>query len=59
MNILKSICVKFSNTPKIRKDIIINKEELEWKYIKGGGPGGSKVNKSVNCVQLTHIPTGT
>lgn len=26
--------------------------------IKGGGPGGQAINKTNNCVQLRHIPTG-
>ena len=26
--------------------------------ILGSGPGGQKINKTSNCVQLKHIPTG-
>lgn len=25
---------------------------------QGGGPGGQKINKVRNCVQLTHVPSG-
>lgn len=25
---------------------------------KGSGPGGQKINKVRNCVQLTHVPSG-
>lgn len=32
--------------------------ELEEKFIRGWGAGGQKVNKTNNCVMLTHIPTG-
>lgn len=43
--------------------------DLEEKFIKGdfttvasdnvgSGPGGQKINKTSNCVQLRHIPTG-
>jgi peptide chain release factor len=43
--------------------------DLEEKFIKGNfttivsdnvgsGPGGQKINKTSNCVQLRHIPTG-
>lgn len=32
--------------------------DLEEKFISGGGPGGQKVNKAVNCCQLRHKPTG-
>merc|ERR1712194_487784 len=27
-------------------------------FVKGRGPGGQKINKTRNCVQLTHQPTG-
>ncbi|CAG0913404.1 unnamed protein product [Notodromas monacha] len=42
----------FTNFPKL------DDKDLEESFIKGGGPGGQKVNKSVNCVQLRHVPTG-
>jgi protein subunit release factor B len=32
--------------------------DFEEKLTKGGGKGGQKINKSVNCVQLRHLPTG-
>lgn len=31
--------------------------DLDWKYVRGGGKGGQKVNKTTNCVILTHTPT--
>jgi protein subunit release factor B len=31
--------------------------DCEQKFVTGWGPGGSKVNKSSNAVQLKHIPT--
>lgn len=37
---------------------LINEDEIEEKFIKGGGPGGQKINKTNSKVQLTHIPTG-
>ncbi len=33
-------------------------EEVEEAFVRGGGPGGQKINKVMNCVQLTHRPTG-
>ncbi len=38
--------------------IVLNESDLSEKFVRGSGPGGQSVNKSNNCVQLTHIPTG-
>ena len=40
------------------KNLKIDSKDLEWKYVKGSGNGGQKVNKTNNCVLLTHTPTG-
>jgi len=32
--------------------------DLEEEYVRGGGPGGSNVNKTSNAVVLKHKPTG-
>ncbi|XP_068629518.1 mitochondrial translation release factor in rescue [Battus philenor] len=45
--------IDYSLVPKI------NESELEEQFVRGGGPGGSAVNKNANCVVLTHNPTGT
>jgi len=37
---------------------VLKEEDIEENFIKGGGPGGSNVNKTVSCVSLKHIPTG-
>jgi len=37
---------------------ILSENDLEEKFISGSGPGGQNVNKSVNCCQLRHKPTG-
>ena len=37
---------------------LIHEHELKEKFIKGGGPGGQKINKTNSKVQLTHLPTG-
>jgi protein subunit release factor B len=36
----------------------IYEEDLEERFIRGGGPGGQKINKSATCVVLRHLPTG-
>ncbi|KAI9224539.1 RF-1 domain-containing protein [Blastocladiella britannica] len=42
-----------------RVPIVLNEDEIDEKFIKGSGNGGQKVNKTSNCVVLTHRPTGT
>lgn len=37
---------------------LINEEDLKESFIKGGGPGGQKINKCNSKVQITHLPTG-
>lgn len=37
---------------------VLDEGELDERFISGSGPGGQKVNKSVNCCQLRHRPTG-
>ncbi|MCX7913084.1 MAG: peptide chain release factor-like protein [Thermodesulfovibrionales bacterium] len=36
----------------------IKEEDIEETFIKSGGRGGQKVNKTSSCVYLKHIPTG-
>ena len=33
-------------------------KDIEEKFVRSGGPGGQKVNKSSSCVVLTHRPSG-
>jgi len=32
--------------------------DIEEKFVRSGGPGGQKANKSSTCVHLTHRPSG-
>lgn len=42
----------------ILKDVNMKSQNLTWKFVRGGGKGGQKVNKTNNCVILTHDLTG-
>ena len=33
--------------------------DLVERFIRSGGPGGQKVNRTASCVYLKHTPTGT
>lgn len=32
-------------------------KDVEEHFIRGGGHGGQKINKTASCVQLRHVPT--
>jgi len=36
----------------------IREDDIEEKFIRSGGKGGQKVNKTATCVYLKHRPTG-
>ncbi|EDO37676.1 predicted protein, partial [Nematostella vectensis] len=36
----------------------LQEEDIEERFVKGWGKGGQKVNKTNNCVELRHVPTG-
>lgn len=40
------------------KNLGLSFDQFEEKISKGGGKGGQKINKSVNAVNLKHLPTG-
>ncbi len=41
------------------RELNVNEDDLEERFIRSSGPGGQKVNKSSTCVFLRHIPTDT
>ena len=45
--------------PEVEDDIKIDipETEIELKFIRGGGAGGQKVNKTSSTAQLRHLPT--
>ena len=44
-----------SNT---KAPVVLKETDLVEEFIRGSGPGGQSINKSMNRVRLTHIPTG-
>lgn len=40
------------------KQVVLLESDLEERFVKGFGKGGQKVNKTSNCVELKHLPTG-
>ena len=40
------------------KTLGVLERDLEETFVRGSGKGGQKVNKTNNCVYLTHVPTG-
>jgi peptide chain release factor len=56
---------KFSVSPEKSKRLEkrmaafdIKESDITEKFIKAGGPGGQKVNKTSSCVYLKHEPSG-
>lgn len=37
----------------------VAEEDIEETFVRGGGSGGQKINKTSSCVRLLHRPTGT
>ena len=40
------------------QELGVREAEFEETFVRSGGPGGQKVNKSSSCVMLLHRPTG-
>ena len=36
----------------------LSEKDIDEKFVRSGGPGGQKVNKSSTCVYLAHRPSG-
>jgi protein subunit release factor B len=36
----------------------IHEDDIEESFVRSGGPGGQKVNKTATCVYLKHLPSG-
>jgi len=50
---------KYQEILHLIDELGVDLNDIEEKFIRGGGRGGQKINKSTNAVQLKHVPTGT
>lgn len=50
---------KYQEIQMLIRELSVDLDDIEEKFIHGGGRGGQKINKSTNAVQLKHLPTGT
>lgn len=49
---------KYKKILQLIDELGVELSDIEEKFIRGGGRGGQKINKSSNAVQLKHLPTG-
>ncbi|GJJ12005.1 hypothetical protein Clacol_006243 [Clathrus columnatus] len=53
--------INFSELKRMRKGRelpVMDENDLKESFVRGSGPGGQSINKTENCVQLLHVPTG-
>jgi len=55
---------RFGVSPQKEEELVarmascqLREADLEESFIRSGGPGGQKVNRSATCVYLKHLPT--
>lgn len=44
---------------ELAKLLNVHPEDIDEHFVRGTGPGGQKINKTNNCVELHHRPTNT
>jgi peptide chain release factor len=49
---------KYQDILTLLSQLGVDLADIEEKFVRGGGRGGQKINKSSNAVQLKHVPTG-
>ncbi|MBN2096053.1 peptide chain release factor-like protein [Candidatus Peregrinibacteria bacterium] len=49
---------KYNEILRLIGQLGVDLDDIEEKFIHGGGRGGQKLNKATNAVQLRHLPTG-
>lgn len=48
-----------ANDLAVARELKIRPADIEERFIRGGGSGGQKINKTNSCVELIHKPSGT
>lgn len=58
-------CMIFSVTPEKEQALLermvacgLKEADFDEKFVRSGGPGGQKVNRTATCTVLVHRPTG-
>ena len=57
-----SVVLSPETIERIREKMLVAgvvEADIEERFVRGGGSGGQKINKTSSCVQLLHIPSGT
>lgn len=56
---------RYGVTPEKEQELLrrmeacgLREEDIDESFVRSGGPGGQKVNRTATCVQLKHRPTG-
>lgn len=49
---------KYQSILNLIETLEVDLNDIEEKFVRGGGKGGQKINKTANAVQLKHLPTG-
>ncbi len=56
---------RFGVTPQKEAELLrrmeacgLREQDLHEQFVRSGGPGGQKVNRTATCVYLKHLPSG-
>jgi len=50
---------KYQEILQLIAKLKVNLADIDEKFVRAGGRGGQKINKTSSAVQLKHFPTGT
>jgi protein subunit release factor B len=58
MNAVQPAADKLAQLAQRMTSLDIQESDVQEDFVRSGGKGGQKVNKSSSCVMLVHVPTG-